>query len=92
MPSSPQPPKKSLSAMYKGPESSKTFAQMLPDLEPESTESKTRYLAALHAAIPQIQVEINAYLTKKMEEEKASANDQADRKEEENYGEEVVGE
>ena len=61
-----------------------------------STEDKSAYFASLHTSITKLQEEINAFLTAKMEEDKAQALNENksinDKQEEENYGEEVVDE
>ncbi|MCJ1332087.1 hypothetical protein MMC10_008779 [Thelotrema lepadinum] len=58
-----------------------------------STAERVKYLGSLRSSVTALQEEVNAFLTKKMDEDKASATkSQAldDRREEENYGEEVV--
>ena len=66
------------------------------------TKKKTAYLSELRSSTKKLQEEINVFLTRKMEEEKAAASsgiknqggtavDRAkEEKEEENYGEEIV--
>jgi len=60
------------------------------------TREKTAYLPSLRKSVLQVQDKINAFLTQKMEGDKAGAPPGAkisdDRMEEENYGEEVVEE
>jgi len=65
-----------------------------------TTKETTAYIASLRNSLLEMQNDINAYLTEKMEEDKAAAatngNGIADKvdeqKEEENYGEEVEDE
>ena len=85
-----------LTASYEDTTQTQNFDQPLPLLaEDHSTEQKTAYLGSLRSAVTKMQEEINVFLTKKMEEDKASVNkpqEVDDAKEEENYGEEVVEE
>ena len=91
-----EPPKVELTAIYKGPESTKVFAHQLPSNSTSSTEEKTNYLSVLRKSVIQLQGEVNEHLTAKMEEDKsvqtATTKGVDDRKEEENYGEEVEDE
>ena len=59
-----------------------------------STEQRTDYLVELRSGISQVQVDINTFLTQKMEEDKVKAGQSSvnDEKEEEYYGEEAVDE
>jgi hypothetical protein len=59
-----------------------------------STEQRTDYLGELRSSISQVQADINAFLTQKMEEDNAKSGQSNvnDEKEEENYGEEAVDE
>ena len=84
----------SLKADYASPTATKTFTHPLPSAATSSTKEKTIYLSALRKSVVKLQVEVNDFLTTKMEEDKAlaanagtKADDQA---EEENYGEEKV--
>ena len=86
-----------LKATYISPDANcnKSFSAKLPSLLPDanelSVEDKTAYLNALRAKISQMQGEVNAFLTQRMEEEKAPGNVKKqvrEQKEEEMYGEE----
>ena len=83
---------KQLSAVYKSSDSSKSFSEALPSLPKDhDVKAKTEYLSTLRTGIVKMQADVNAFLTKKMEEEKASqgqASKSKDEKEEEMYGEE----
>ena len=89
---------KQLTATYKSSGSTQTFSVDLPSLpsdsEAQNIRTKTAYLSALRSSIGQMQSDVNAFLTKKMEEEKASEAGKArssqmkEAKEEEMYGEE----
>lgn len=85
-----------LRAEYKSPAESKTFTHTLPSAVVTSTTEKSAYLATLRGLIVQTQEDVNAFLTVKMEEDKAVASMAGlktdDRKAEENYGEEIVEE
>ena len=62
-----------LSAEYRSPKSSQSFSSKLPSLpENHDVKSKTEYLSALRSGIVQMQRDVNAFLTKKMEEEKSA--------------------
>jgi len=85
----------SLTASYSSPSSTVTFAQSLPALPAQSVPDKTAYLSALRAGISQIQADINADLTRRMEEDKAATEKTGgakggakEEKAEEMYGEE----
>ena len=84
----------SLKADYTSLNTTKTFTQPLPPASNESTEEKTVYLSALRKSVVKLQEEVNAFLTTKMEEDKALAARAGmkadDKAEEENYGEEKV--
>lgn len=87
--------KPTLSATYSAPDSEeKSFDQPLPMCAEEpSLIERTAYLAALRTSITDAQDQINAFLTRKMEEDNAkagAASAEEDAKAEENYGEEVV--
>jgi hypothetical protein len=83
---------KQLTAKYVSPDSSESFSQTLPSLSKNhDVKAKTEHLSALRTGIVQMQADVNAFLTKKMEEEKASqgqASKSKEDKEEEMYGEE----
>ena len=84
-------------AEYASPESTHIFKQSLPPLPSEpSTKEKTAYLSGLRSSVVTLQEDVNAFLTVKMEEDKTLASPKGlkvdEKKEEENYGEEVVEE
>lgn len=86
---------KQLTAKYQSPTSADSFSQSLPSLPKDhDVKEKTEYLSALRTGITQMQADVNAFLTKKMEEEKAAGGSQGksskakEEKEEEMYGEE----
>ena len=86
-----------LQANYASPTESHQFELPLPRLSQEpSTQDKTAYLSNLRSTVVNLQEEVNVFLTKKMEEDKTLALNGSgkvdERKEEENYGEEVVEE
>lgn len=87
-----------LNATYTSPSSTlaETFTHPLPALStPLTTSDRTAYLSTLQTSIKTLQNDINTFLTQKMDEDKlasAAAGKVDDVKEEENYGEEVVGE
>ena len=86
-----------LEASYTTPGTSHTFSHPLPTRPSSaSTKEKTSYLSALRSSVVKLQDEVNAFLTTKMEEDKALATNTVakidESKEEENYGEEVVEE
>jgi len=95
-------PRPLLQATYASPTSDQTFRYSLPAISADpSTDDKTSYLAALRESVVKLQDEVNTFLTRKMEEDKAAEGGAAvqaqsggvdDRKEEEQYGEEVVDE
>ncbi|PGH00120.1 hypothetical protein AJ79_08303 [Helicocarpus griseus UAMH5409] len=64
--------------------------------ERASTIAKTAYLSELRGAVTALQGEINEFLTARMEEDNNRSNQAAkserERREEENYGEEVMDE
>lgn len=84
-----------LSADYLSADGSVKFVQHLPPLTSDhTTDEKTAYLSSLRSSVIKLQEDVNTFLTKRMGEEKASSASSAktidDKKEEENYGEEVV--
>jgi len=92
----------SISAVYTSSTDSKTFDQPLPSTQPSDTASKIASLAQLRGSTKQLQDHVNAFLTAKMDEDKAASSSAADaggsttkskapdEEEEENYGEEKV--
>lgn len=99
-----------LRAVYTSPQpstqsQSQTFQHQLSSLpvssdsaSPEAVKAKSTYLSELRQLVPQLQDEINVFLTERMEEDKKAAEAQGSKqsekeaKEEENYGEENVEE
>ncbi|KAK7544022.1 uncharacterized protein J3D65DRAFT_672807 [Phyllosticta citribraziliensis] len=81
-----------LTATYTSPNDAapKTFSRDLPTVSSDpSTDEKTAYLAALRNRVSELQADVNAYVTQKMEEDKKSAGDDVnDAALEANYGEE----
>lgn len=85
----------SLQANYTSPGAKKAFIHNVPSLaNPHSTEEKTAYLSALRSAVTKLQEDVNIFLTQKMEEDKGAAAVSTgkvdDKREEENYGEEII--
>lgn len=79
-----------LQASYSSP-SNAAFSVSRP--LPASDSDKTEYLIALREAVVSAQEEINKELTQRMDEDKNGKDGAVDdKKEEENYGEEVVEE
>ncbi|KAF9698574.1 hypothetical protein EKO04_003393 [Ascochyta lentis] len=77
-----------LSADYAAPSGTHAFSAPLPAVSSSaSTTDRLAFLGALQSDLKTLQANINAFLTQKMADDKAS-----DAKEEENYGEEVVDE
>lgn len=88
-----------LKATYSSPTNAPfTYEQPLQAPPSSSTKDKTTYLSTLRKATVDLQERINKELTERMEEDKAKdvsgkgKADIDDKKEEENYGEEVVEE
>ncbi|KAK1087638.1 hypothetical protein LTR33_000954 [Friedmanniomyces endolithicus] len=89
-------PDQALTADYASPTSIHTFTASLPPLpsdpKAQSVPEKTAYLSSLRAGATQMQAEINAALTQRMEGDKAVAatgkSGVHDEKAEEMYGEE----
>lgn len=88
-----------LTATYNSPDTTKVFSAKLPplpsDTDAQTVKDKTGYLNALRTNVGQMQADVNAFLTKRMEDEKASATGKGnekkqarEQKEEEMYGEE----
>jgi len=81
-----------LTADYGGPESQHTFSYPLPNnTNPESTKDVTGFLVKLRESTIQMQKDVNAFLTQKMDEDKAKDKDTKvdEDKEEDMYGEEA---
>lgn len=85
-----------LTATYTSPDSSPhTISLPLPATTPDPTTSaRVAHLASLQSSIKTLQADLNAFLTQKMDDDKAAGVAKAgkvdDAKEEENYGEEIV--
>ncbi|KAG9546051.1 hypothetical protein KCU97_g21111, partial [Aureobasidium melanogenum] len=86
-----------LTAVYTSPTATNTFSsplQSAPTQASSSTE-KSQYLADLRQKVAQLQDDINQFLTKKMDQDKAATEGAASKDEdmeEQMYGEEVVDE
>ncbi|KAF2479155.1 hypothetical protein BDY17DRAFT_50729 [Neohortaea acidophila] len=91
--------KSALTANYNSPDTTHLFTSQLPsestDTKTQSVQEKTEFLQALRTGISQVQGDVNVFLTKRMEEEKAAAGAPSgtaasarEQKEEEMYGEE----
>ncbi|KAF1917127.1 hypothetical protein BDU57DRAFT_539327 [Ampelomyces quisqualis] len=72
----------------------KPFTRTLPALpDPPAARERVAYLAALQPALRALQADLNAFLTQRMEHDRAAGASKADdAKAEETYGEEVVDE
>ena len=85
-----------MAADYRGETGTAEFRRSLDPIAADApTAERVSYLGALRSSVTALQEEINAFLTKKMEEDKATstkAQGLDDRREEENYGEEVMEE
>ena len=87
-----------LRATYQSPDSSEAFSSDLPSLpsdpKAQDVKSKTAYLAALRSSITQMRGDVNGFLTKKMEDSRATDSGKTgtkkskEEKAEEMYGEE----
>lgn len=83
-----------LTADYASPSGAHTFSHALPSSSASNVTDKTAYLSALRSKNADLQNEINAFLTKKMEEDVKAAEGSAgqrskkEEREEEMYGEE----
>ena len=83
---------------YTSPTSTQTFSSPLSatPTSQSSVQEKSQYLADLRANVSQMQDDINSFLTKKMDEDKAAQEGQSSAKDEEReeqmYGEENVDE
>lgn len=79
-----------LTATYKSPSDQKTFSSKLPAARADDVKGKTVYLSTVRSNITSVQTDVNAFLTKKMEDDKAVGDRKTDQdaKAEEMYGEE----
>ena len=79
-----------LKAVYSAAGATQTFEHEIPASNAEPLAAKQAHLTALQTLVPQLQDQINVFLTARMEEDKGKISEK-DAKEEANYGEEVVG-
>ncbi|KAL4957184.1 EKC/KEOPS complex, subunit Gon7 [Aspergillus filifer] len=89
-----------ISAAYTSPQLNRTFEHTItapaPNPSDDNVKVKVAYLSELRKLVPELQNDINVFLTGRMEEDKKAAEAQGKKlsekeaKEEENYGEEVV--
>lgn len=78
---------------YTAPDTTKSFQHSIPATATvDSLAAKQAHLSALQALVPQLQDEINVYLTARMEEDNKAKGQLSEKeaKEEDYYGEEVV--
>lgn len=87
---------RSVSGSYDAPNGKKEFAHEISSSASDSQSAATEYLGSLRKKVLQLQGEVNAFLTQKMDEDKATANNTGgvgnghdEQKAEDNYGEEV---
>ncbi|EKG21939.1 EKC/KEOPS complex subunit Gon7 [Macrophomina phaseolina MS6] len=85
-----------LRATYSSPAGgTAAFSRDLPPAGPApTTDDKAAFLAALRQAVSELQAEVNAHVTRRMEQEKnaSGVDESAEAALEANYGEEVVEE
>lgn len=82
-----------LTADYVAPSGTHAFSHNLPNPTTNNVTEKTAYLSALRSKSAELQGEVNAFLTQKMEEdvkaaEGAGKKSKKEEREEEMYGEE----
>jgi hypothetical protein len=83
-----------LTADYASPSGTHAFSHTLPSSSATNVTEKTAYLSTLRSKSAELQSEINAFLTQKMEEDNKAAEGSASKRskkeerEEEMYGEE----
>ena len=83
-----------LTADYAAPAGTHKFSHELPSASADNVTDKTAYLSALRSKNTELQAEINAFLTQKMEEDVKAAEgrptkrSKKEEREEEMYGEE----
>jgi hypothetical protein len=83
-----------LTANYASPSGTHTFSHTLPSPSATTVSEKTAYLSTLRSKSAELQSEINAFLTQKMEEDvkaaegRPSKRSKKEEREEEMYGEE----
>jgi len=79
-----------LQAVYSAPGAKQTFQHAIPAVsDADQFTAKQAHLAALQSLVPQLQDQINVFLTARMEEDKGKISEK-EAMEEANYGEEVV--
>ncbi|KAH0347017.1 hypothetical protein KCU81_g3673, partial [Aureobasidium melanogenum] len=86
-----------LTAVYTSPTATNTFSSPLQSAPTQASSStaKSQYLGDLRQKVAQLQNDINHFLTKKMDQDKAATEGAASKDEdmeEQMYGEEVVDE
>lgn len=83
-----------LTANYASPSGTHTFSHTVPSPSANNVIEKTAYLSTLRSKSAELQSEINAFLTQKMEEDvkaaegRPSKRSKKEEREEEMYGEE----
>lgn len=78
-----------LKAVYTAPGATQTFQHAVPTSNADPLAANQAHLTALQSLVPQLQDQVNVFLTARMEEDKGKISEK-EAKEEENYGEEVV--
>jgi len=82
-----------LAADYAGPEDQHTFSYPLPaNTNLDSTKNVTEFLVKLRESTIQMQKDVNAFLTQKMDEDKAKDSAQNGTKVDEDKEEDMYGE
>ena len=83
-----------LTATYASPSGTQAFSHTLPTSSANNVTEKTAYLSTLRSKSSELQSDINAFLTQKMEEDvkaaegRPSKRSKKEEREEEMYGEE----
>ncbi|KAJ5216603.1 uncharacterized protein N7498_003010 [Penicillium cinerascens] len=78
-----------LQAVYTAPGATQTFQHAIPTSNADPFAAKQAHLTSLQTLVPQLQDQVNVFLTARMEEDKGKISEK-EAKEEANYGEEVV--
>ncbi|KAK3067210.1 hypothetical protein LTR53_016051 [Teratosphaeriaceae sp. CCFEE 6253] len=85
-----------LTASYSSPTATENFSSALPalpsDPPSQSVADKTAYLSALRAGATQVQADINAFLTRRMDEDNVAAEREGQAAVKEDRAEEMYGE
>lgn len=81
-----------LTADYAAPSGTHAFSHNLPTPTASNVTDKTAYLSALRSKTADLQGEINAFLTQKMEEDAKAAEGAGKRSKKEEREEEMYGE